>query len=534
MSCLIPTPPTPQTQLKSMNLDPESAVSIGQEDNSHSQPPTPPAHHPPAPLDESFDVSTTIDPSYIISLIRALLPPNVSGVDACDGGTEGLKTDRLEERASSPYGNGTSSPPPFIKTACNDSGELRCLGGDRGSCLKHEESIALVGEQAWEECGCILWDLAASKEHAVFMVQNLLLEVLLENLMVSQSVRIKEISLGIIGNLACHEVPMKHIISAKGLLEMILDQLFVDDPPCLCEAFRLLSLGLQGDGRVTWAKALQSEQILSRLLWVSENTLNPQLLEKSLCLILAIIEIKLEVAPTLLATVMKLGLSDLLINLLSFEMSKLTKERMPERYAVLDLILHAVEALSTNDDFSKEMCSKKELFGMVSDLVRLPDKVEVANSCITAAVLISNILCESDDLASNMSHDMGFLQGLLDILPYASDDLEARSAIWSILAQLLVQFQECKITTSTLHPFVLAIAGKSKVIEEDLHNLDCCNEEQGSLAASRKIALERIMCMTHHSTASRKYPTKKEFAGDDHVDEENIRKLLDCCRRHIK
>ena len=47
------------------------------------------------------------------------------------------------------------------------------------------------------------------------------------------------------------------------------------------------------------------------------------------------------------------------------------------RYSILDLILRTIEALSVLDDYSKEICSNKEVFFLVSDLVRLPDKVEV-------------------------------------------------------------------------------------------------------------------------------------------------------------
>ena len=54
----------------------------------------------------------------------------------------------------------------------------------------------------------------------------------------------QEIALGIIGNLACHEVSRKQIASVKGLVELIVDQLFVDDTPCLCEEFRyVLAIG---------------------------------------------------------------------------------------------------------------------------------------------------------------------------------------------------------------------------------------------------------------------------------------------------
>lgn len=47
------------------------------------------------------------------------------------------------------------------------------------------------------------------------------------------------------------------------------------------------------------------------------------------------------------------------------------------RFSILDVILRVVEALSTIDGYSQEISSNKELFQLVSDLVKLPDKVEV-------------------------------------------------------------------------------------------------------------------------------------------------------------
>lgn len=49
---------------------------------------------------------------------------------------------------------------------------------------------------------------------------------------------LQEISLGIIGNLACHEISREHIASVNGLVGAIVEQLFLDDVPCLCEACR--------------------------------------------------------------------------------------------------------------------------------------------------------------------------------------------------------------------------------------------------------------------------------------------------------
>lgn len=94
-----------------------------------------------------FDITTTVDPSYIISLIRKLLPANVKcgeislGYDAHDASTEGPKTEN------------------FVEQSVN--GKLYFQN-------KHED--VAVGKEDWEESGCILWDLAASRTHAEFMV----------------------------------------------------------------------------------------------------------------------------------------------------------------------------------------------------------------------------------------------------------------------------------------------------------------------------------------------------------------------------
>lgn len=101
----------------------------------------------------------------------------------------------------------------------------------------------------------------------ISQVENLLLEVLTANFRVQQSVRaivsnnsfhlsgfavlvsymrvpiilnlfFQEISLGILGNLACHEALMKRIISTNGLIDLIVNQLSLDDTQCLCEACR--------------------------------------------------------------------------------------------------------------------------------------------------------------------------------------------------------------------------------------------------------------------------------------------------------
>lgn len=68
--------------------------------------------------------------------------------------------------------------------------------------------------------------------------------------------------------------------------------------------------------------------------------------------------------------------------------------------------------------------------------------------------------------------DLLFLQGLLDVFPFASDDIEARSAVWSILARLLIQIQKTEMSPSNLHQYVSVLTSKSEVVEDELLNYD--------------------------------------------------------------
>ena len=68
----------------------------------------------------------------------------------------------------------------------------------------------------------------------------------------------------------------------------------------------------------------------------------------------------------------------------------------------------------------------------------------------------------------------------------ASDDVEARSALWSIIARLLVRVRENDMSLSSLHQYVLVLARKSEIIEDDLLNRQSDNswEETNDLTSS--------------------------------------------------
>nr|CAD1841796.1 unnamed protein product [Ananas comosus var. bracteatus] len=470
-----------------------------------------PSHLPFAPSSELFDISTTVDPSYIISRIRLLLPRD---------------TKKQEESQES--------------SAKLDLGEERNGGFDDGQ-SGLSETI-----DPWEECGCVLWDLAASKTQAEVMVNNLVLEVLLANLHVSKSFRVKEICLGIIGNLACHEVVTNAIISQNGLIETVVEQLFLDDSSCLLETFsRLLAVALQGSAFASWAEALLPDQILLRILWIVGNTMNSTLFEKCIDFLLTVVDNE-EVASMLLQPLMKLGLLDVVVSLLTCEIEKSGGDaslKGAAKYSskfpvsdVLNQLLRLIEALSAVDICSQVMSSNEQLLNLVCGIVKLPDKFEAASSCISAVMILANLLPDGKHLILGLSKDFHFLQGLFDILLLVSDDSQARNALWCTLARLLIQIDDNNSSTD-LHQFASIFLEKANLIEEDLesHSVDKLDEDVNSSAYAKLYGV--TTSLSKIAGIMEKWITgKASLSGKDvsetHGAVRKAQKFVDYCRNY--
>ncbi|KAK1276579.1 hypothetical protein QJS04_geneDACA016783 [Acorus gramineus] len=435
--------------------------------------------------EEELLEESTVDPGYIISLIRGLLPPR-------DCGGDGIP------------------------------------GRDEPSAAEEE------GGDPWEDGGCVLWDLAASKCHAEFMVKNLLLEVLSSILPVSKSVRVTEICLGIIANLACHGSLNDAVASTNGLIDAIVDQLFLGDSACLTEVCWILSLGLQSSASNSWVGALQHEHIAERVIWIFGNTLNYQLLEKSLELLLAIIESQ-DGGPVLLPLLIKLGLENHFVGLLTSELSKIREERSFDGCPILDLTLHLIEALSTVDTYSQVISSNEELIQLVCSVIKLRDKVEVASSSIMAMVIVANVLSDDPNLTCELSLDLLFLQGLLDTFPLIDDDLQARNALWSVLEKLLVHVQGNDTGSSILHQYALALLEKLDLIMEDLDNHpleDSIEDEPQHASNSSASSLRRIVSLFDRWISERS-GSIEDVMKDDGIDVGKVYRFMRYCQKFI-
>lgn len=80
--------------------------------------------------------------------------------------------------------------------------------------------------------------------------------------------------------------------------------------------------------------------------------------------------------------------------------------------------------------------------------------------------------------------DLRLLDGLLDIFPFASDDVEARNALWNVIARILVRIRETEMSPSSVHHYVSVLVRKLDLIEDELLNQQVeSGHEQESLSS---------------------------------------------------
>ncbi|KAG8043013.1 hypothetical protein GUJ93_ZPchr0092g38070 [Zizania palustris] len=479
----------------------EGDVGADEEEEEEDDEEEAPTHLPFAPSSESKlpDDTTTIDPTYIISVIRRLIPQG-SAVDK----ESSKKQEQTEERDAS-SGGGESTQP--------------------------------YDKDLWERDACNLWDLAVIEPQAELMVNNHVLEVLLGNLHVRQSVRMKEICIGIIANLACHKSLANAITSQKGLIATVVNQLFLDDSDCLVETFRLLIAIFQSNASILWAEAILPDEILSRILWIIGNTLKSTLLQKTIDFLSALIDDQ-DVITILIEPLIKVGLVECAISLLITEVENSLDGNKLDRSDSLDSILRLIEELSSIDNCSKVMSSNDQLIKALNSIVKLPDKFEVVGYCASVVIVLANLLADGKHLAPILSHDLALLEGLFDILPLVSDETGARNALWCILTRLLkqIQAQETIMNSSTIEQFVSLFLGRFTIIKDDIERYGIETEADSSVEG---VSLQnglytslRAICSITERWIADKSSLGKADASPTGYTIQNARDLLRYCRSY--
>lgn len=133
--------------------------------------------------------------------------------------------------------------------------------------------------------------------------------------------------------------------------------------------------------------------------------------------------------------------------------------------------------------------------------------------------------------------DLSFLEALLNLLPFASEDLESRGAIWSIITRLLFHVNESKMGESSLHQYISLLANKLDLIEEDLldhQSVDLDKEPDKSNWKATTTALGKIISILTHLYTSKDCAAINPMVSASHLDDGNFERLLICCRKFTK
>jgi hypothetical protein len=173
--------------------------------------------------------------------------------------------------------------------------------------------------------------------------------------------------------------------------------------------------------------------------------------------------------------------------------------------------------------------------------MKLQDKAEVATSCVTTGVLIANMLSERVDFIPEVLEDFSFLEGLFSTLPFASDDVEARRALWNVIARLLARVNESEINTFLLSQYILVLLSNADIIEDDFLDtqLEDSNESRNSFpsqikSSARTIAIQKIESILNNWNARKENLQEETVNGNCSINLADVKRLFDCCHRYIK
>lgn len=129
---------------------------------------------------------------------------------------------------------------------------------------------------------CKVWDMAMDKDVAGFLQEFKATDILLGVIAKSRCPRLTEISVGILGNIACFPETCVTLSQNEDLSAVLLLLLGDTDPPTILETSRLLlSCVSQNDVRTLWLQRIQQQvAVRTNLCFIMCSSTNTDLLEK--------------------------------------------------------------------------------------------------------------------------------------------------------------------------------------------------------------------------------------------------------------
>lgn len=157
-------------------------------------------------------------------------------------------------------------------------------------------SLSKVQDVGWteelENDLCILWDMTAEQDIAMYLYENDYLKIVQISLETSTVPRLTEILLGIIGNICCQTCILESIGNNKPLVKIIWSNLLSDDTESLHQIFRLLQAviwDIRRNPKSQWVNNIKECEFFSDVvIFVLNSSTNNDLLITTLDLLLSI------------------------------------------------------------------------------------------------------------------------------------------------------------------------------------------------------------------------------------------------------
>lgn len=133
----------------------------------------------------------------------------------------------------------------------------------------------------FENSICELWDMTANTDVALFLYENDCKDILLDAMDKTQSPRLMEICLGVLGNLVCTKEICASYSGDKTFRENVLGYLSITDALSLVELTRMICTCLARENCLNfWVHSVKETSSCERLIYLLRNSLNVDLVSR--------------------------------------------------------------------------------------------------------------------------------------------------------------------------------------------------------------------------------------------------------------
>ncbi|XP_069888875.1 protein SAAL1 [Dipodomys merriami] len=351
------------------------------------------------------------------------------------------------------------------------SGLIQIVTPENGKSSSEDEEQQTELDEEMENEICRVWDMSMDEDVALFLQEFNAPDIFMGVLAKSKCPRLREICVGILGNMACFQKICMSISSDKNLGQVLLHCLYDSDPPTLLETSRLLLTCLsQTEVASVWVERIREHPaIYDSICFIMSSSTNVDLLVK----VGEVVDKLFDLDEKLMLEWIKNGAAQPLDQLQEdseerpvfrivpcvLEAAKQVRSENPEG---LDVYMHILQLLTTVDDG-------------IQAIVQCPDTGKDTWNLLFD--LVCHELCQSDDPPIILQEQKTMLASVFSVLStiYASQaeqeylKVEKDLPLIDSLIRVLQNMEHCQKKPENSTDFNTAETKKSDLTQDDFH-----------------------------------------------------------------